>query len=112
MKLALVLLLVLAIAAKADWDCDSRCPGYQQCVQQNANKRRQLEPDPSMIEDIHGNATWPIHHHVTEHSTVRSSSTNKNLRGSAQRKLEELTVMNIKLHWEEGTCWQAEWRER
>lgn len=118
MKLALIIILTLAVATMADWDCDNRCPGYQACLQENANSRRKLELDPSMIEDIHGNATWPIHH-VTNNPTVLSSSTtatNKNLRGSdmalSHRKLEELLVFNLKLFWEEGACWQTEWRER
>jgi len=112
MKLSLISILSFALAAKADWDCDTRCPGYQACMQQNANNRRLVdEPDPSMIEDIHGNATWPIHH-ATKDPTAISST---NLRGSEineRRKLEDLLIFQLHMYWEEGFCWQDEWKER
>lgn len=121
-KLEQIFLFALALGAKAAaWDCDNRCPGYNECVQQNANSRRLAElqpgPDPSMIEDDIWNATWPIHQSTKDSTTVRSSTiTTSNLRGSADatvhRKLSELDVFQLQMYWEEGACWQAEWRSR
>jgi hypothetical protein len=43
-------------------------------------------------------------------------SSTKSLRGSnandANRDLKSLNVFQIKMYWEEGYCWQEEWRER
>lgn len=72
-----------------------------------------LEDDLSLIEDIYGNATWPIHH-ATKDSTVMSSSLS-NLRGSnlnSRRRLDLLLTFQLQLYWEEGACWQEEWRKR
>jgi hypothetical protein len=121
-KLELCTLFALVLGTNADWDCDSRCPGYNACLQENANGRRMAElepagPDPSMIEDDIWNATWPTHRSTEDSTTTFRSSTTStsNLRGShatLHRKLDELDVIQLQMYWQEGTCWQAEWRPR
>jgi hypothetical protein len=74
-------------------------------------------PDPSMIEDDIWNATWPTHRSTEDSTTTFRSSTTStsNLRGShatLHRKLDELDVIQLQMYWQEGTCWQAEWRPR
>ena len=87
----------------AAWDVDDRCL-----------RRRELEgfpfdsnePDISLIEDEKESIPFD--------SSMISST--KSLRGSnanhANRNLESLNVFQIKMYWEEGYCWQEEWRER
>lgn len=86
----------------AAWDVDDRCL-----------RRRALggfsfdsnEPDMSLIEDQKKDIIF--------NSSITSST--KSLRGSnvyANRDLQSLTMFQIKMYWEQGYCWQEEWRER
>ena len=112
MKLSIAFFACLFGAAAAQWDCDQRCSGYRACLQENANKRLLEEEDPSIIEDVYGNATWPIHHPSND-PTIMSSS---NLRGGSgankHRDLQGLEDFQLELYWEEGSCWQEEWEKR
>jgi hypothetical protein len=73
-------------------------------MQENANSRRLAKPDPSMIEDIQGKATWPVKDEMEEPADISST----NLRGSnTQRHLEDLLVFQLRMYWEEGVCVSA-----
>jgi hypothetical protein len=72
------------------WEEDSRC-----------SRRRAL--DPNKTDTNLG---------IQKSEQVAAVSPDKNLRGpEANRQLRQLTFM-LKMYWEEGYCWQEEWRER
>jgi hypothetical protein len=126
-------LIIVAISLSGTfvnaWDADQRCL--------DLGKHRQLEGGylegkPLDDRDLAVVSTLGTHHQLQGHhssttpqdeidssvvSTVdknlqpRLDSTKKNLRGHDQRNLGLLTFQ-MKLHWEEGYCWQGEWDER
>ncbi|KAI2492543.1 Ricin-type beta-trefoil lectin domain [Fragilaria crotonensis] len=82
-------LLSLVVAASSAWDVDDRCL-----------RRRELE---SWDEDE------PFDEPEFE---VDENFEEEEIRHLTDRELASTLRFNMKIHWQEGYCWQEEWKER
>lgn len=94
------------------WDCDKRCPGYEECVAQNGG-RNLKQQDPSFLEDLAflaGETKAPRE----QQTIVQQEQPTSNLRGTAfkeddntshrQLVMSNYTHFHLKMYWEEGYC--------
>jgi hypothetical protein len=98
----LISTIALLSGLVAAWDVDDRCLRRRE---REGFPFDSSEPDTSLTEDEKESIPFD--------SSMVSST--KRLRGSnpyANRDLESLTVFQVKMYWEEGYCWQEEWKER
>ena len=100
--------MVLCSPRVAAWNEDPRCPGYR-------SSRALLEgDDPDIVDidyDYESDLVTPHEHDFESAVAITSNS----LRGSASNVHRELSQdfdFQLKMHWEEGFCWQEEWDER
>lgn len=104
--LAFATAMLVVSLASAEWDCDERCPGYDECVAQNNNRGLSVKPDLSLLEDQAG---WT--EEAETKVVVREEP--KHLRGSAWKEdtdshrhllMTNFTYFHFKMYWEEGYC--------
>lgn len=95
-------------SSESNWDCDERCPNYDEC--RDGGARRNLESNLSLSEDMDDL--------LTENGESDSSNA-LGLRGGGKqqqqqhRKLEN-RHFHLKMYHEESEdyCWQGEWEDR
>jgi hypothetical protein len=99
-----IVLIIKTLTSAADWDCDERCPNYEECVNEGG-ARRILDG-----ENKHHLATF----------LQKKKQVNPALRGPAKsegnensRKLQS-GYFHLKMYHEESReyCWQGEWEDR
>ena len=107
MKLASVAISAVALFSPlvSAWDVDPRCPPPP--------PERRLEPDKFLEEDglVYEELSPP--EQVVHSSEMVESE--RNLRGSevdVHRELADVEYFQLRMYWEEGYCWQEEWKER
>jgi hypothetical protein len=88
-------------SAQENWEKDPRCPRYGDETPALDN----INPSRRWLEDGPAGTGEPI-----RRSNVAVKST-KNLRG-VHRQLVEIYNFQLKMYWEEGYCWQNEWKDR
>jgi hypothetical protein len=94
--------IVLLSSLVAAWDVDDRCL-----------RRRELEESPFDLNEPNLSFIEDEKENICSDSSMLSST--KTLRRSmtyANHDLESLAVFQINMYWEEGYCWQEEWKER
>ena len=104
MKLSLLTTLML-IGASAAWEEDPRCKEF------SLDRRAQEEggDDEILDEEVYADV-----YETQQLTASESSPVTRSLRGATKQNQRELFSDNfqLKMFWEEGTCWQAEWIER
>ena len=101
--LFLALSALAAVSFVSAWECDSRCPDYEECLAEKTRRDMRRVLDKTLLEDT---------------ALLREPSpmvgAKKLPRGRHLKASETFSYFLLKMYHEESVeyCWQAEWKDR
>ena len=99
---ATIVLIITSFVSAADWDCDKRCPNYDECVK-DSGRRLLDDENEAHLETF-------LHERTQANPALRGPTGEVNENG---RELES-RYFHLKMYHEESRdyCWQGEWEDR